>query len=211
MTNYRFRLTFIEPVLGGSPADPEIYSSYIGSNAPDAASLTEEIEALGTDAVEEKGMTVFGRNKDGTPILWNYQIEGFFKDACSMLKRVPKTESSKMKAYKKIIDGLIFVQPRRIPIQLSGDIGNCQRPLRAQTMQGDRVALASSEEAPAGSSIEFCVQCLDDGYIDTVKEWLDYGELRGIGQWRNSGKGRFLWDELDQEGRVIDGNHERIS
>lgn len=211
MKEFKFKLTFTEPILGGSPADPEIYSSYIGSNAPDAASLAEEIEALGTDAVEEKGMTVFGRSQDGGPILWNYQIEGFFKDACGMLKRVPKTESSKMKAYKKIIDGLIFVQPRQIPIRLSGEIGNCQRPLRAQTMQGDRVALASSEEAPAGSSIEFSVQCLDEGYIDAVKEWLDYGELRGIGQWRNSGKGRFLWDELDKEGKVIDGNHERIS
>jgi hypothetical protein len=24
-----------------------------------------------------------------------------------------------------------------------------------------------------------------------VEEWLEYGELRGLGQWRNSGKGRF--------------------
>lgn len=27
-------------------------------------------------------------------------------------------------------------------------------------------------------------------------EWLDYGELRGIGQWRNSGKGRFKWHDI---------------
>lgn len=27
-------------------------------------------------------------------------------------------------------------------------------------------------------------------------ERLDYGELRGIGQWRNSGKGRFTYEEL---------------
>lgn len=30
---------------------------------------------------------------------------------------------------------------------------------------------------------------------DTVREELDYGRLRGIGQWRNSGKGRFEWEE----------------
>ena len=27
-------------------------------------------------------------------------------------------------------------------------------------------------------------------------ELLDYGAMRGIGQWRNSGKGRFVWEEI---------------
>lgn len=27
-------------------------------------------------------------------------------------------------------------------------------------------------------------------------EWLDYGKLRGLGQWRNSGKGRFTYELL---------------
>ena len=30
-------------------------------------------------------------------------------------------------------------------------------------------------------------------YKKVVREWLDYGQLRGIGQWRNSGKGRFTY------------------
>lgn len=29
-----------------------------------------------------------------------------------------------------------------------------------------------------------------------VRECLDYGVLRGLGQWRNSGKGRFEWEEV---------------
>jgi hypothetical protein len=32
--------------------------------------------------------------------------------------------------------------------------------------------------------------------MNAVKEWLDYGELRGLGQWRNSGKGKFKWEEI---------------
>ena len=40
------------------------------------------------------------------------------------------------------------------------------------------------------------VTCLDPAHMAAVREWLDYGQLRGLGQWRNSGKGRFTWEEL---------------
>jgi len=34
---------------------------------------------------------------------------------------------------------------------------------------------------------------MDDGHEKLLREWLDYGQFKGIGQWRNSGKGRFEW------------------
>ena len=109
-------------------------------------------------------------------------------------KKKPVNESSKLRAYKQDIDGLIFVSPREIPIIFDGEIGVCQRPLRASTPMGERVALASSEEVPAGATIEFEVTCLDDDHVAAVPEWLDYGRMRGLGQWRNSGKGRFEYE-----------------
>ena len=60
-------------------------------------------------------------------------------------------------------------------------------------MQGERVSLANSEEIPAGSSITFEIKLLDPSLESVVIEWLDYGALRGLGQWRNSGKGRFAY------------------
>lgn len=193
----KVRITTIEGMLGTSPANEEIYRDYIGSKAPNAETVEDEVAALGTDAVIEKGMTIFPKDEDGNPFLWDYQIKGFFKDSCAMLARVKgKTLSSGLKAYKKVIDGMIFPAPRKIPIQFDGDIGICQRPLRAQTMQGERVALSISEEIPAGAVIEFEVTCLDEHHLDLVREWLDYGVLRGLGQWRNSGKGRFKWEEI---------------
>lgn len=199
MVTMHVRLTFDEPLLGTSPANSEIYREFIGSKAPDAASVEDEVASLGADAVAEKGMTVFPRLEDGTPFLWDYQIKGFFKDACGVLRKVPGKRSAKIKAYKKEIDGLIFPQPRKIPLVLSGPVRECQRPLRAQTAQGERVSLTMSEEVPEGSAVEFDIVCLDDGQADNVREWLDYGALRGIGQWRNSGKGRFTWEELPED------------
>ena len=224
MGKMHIRITTLEGMLGTSPANEEVYADFIGKNAPNAATLTEEIEALGTDAVKEKGRTVFPRLEDGTPFMYDYQIKGFFKDACSMLARLSKkedivddkgkkkstkkasNESGKLTAYKKIIDGLIFVKPRKIPILFDGEMLDCQRPLRAQTMQGERVSLASSDEVPAGAVLTFDVECLDESHEAAVREWLDYGSLRGLGQWRNSGKGRFEWEELGDDGKVIGGN-----
>lgn len=197
MKTLKVKLTFTESILGTLPGNKEIYREFIASNAPNEATEEEEVEALSLNEQIEKAMTGFPRTTDGRPFLYDYQIKGFFKDACSMLARLKGgNESSKLKAYKKIIDGLIFPAPREIPINFSGEIGICQRPLRAQTAQGERIALAMSEEIPAGAMIEFSVKLLDSGLEPAVKEWLDYGELRGIGQWRNASHGRFTWEEL---------------
>ena len=204
----KVKITFLEPVLGTWPNNKNIAEEFIASKAPDASTIEEEIAALGIDAVTEKGKTVFPRNEAGEPVLYDYQVKGFFKDACGMLRRVGGKDekagkkkaanlSGKLTAYKSVIDGLIFVQPRMIPIQVNGEIRDCQRPLRAQTMQGERVSLANSEEIPEGSSAEFEVVCLEKDHEAVVQEWLDYGILRGIGQWRNSGKGRFTYEIID--------------
>ena len=206
MKTIKVKLTTTEGMLGTSPFNEEIYRDFIGSKSPDAATVEEEVAALGADAVTEKGMTGFPRDEDGKPFIYDYQIKGFFKDACSMLNRVggkdengkkkKLNESSKLTAFKKIIDGMIFVSPRQIPIDFTGEVQLCQRPLRAQTMQGERVALAISEEVPAGASLTFDITVLDESHLPAIREWLDYGALRGLGQWRNSGKGRFTWEEL---------------
>lgn len=197
MKELKVRLTFTESILGTASANEDVYRDFIGSKSPDANTVEDEVAALGADAVVEKGKTIFPKLDDGTPFLYDYQIKGFFKDTCGGLRKVKGNESEKIKAFKKEIDKLIFVQPRAIPFLNYGTIGECQRPLRAQTMQGERVSLAISEEVPAGAQIEFTIVMLSDEHEAAVREWLDYGKLSGIGQWRNSGRGRFEWEELE--------------
>lgn len=196
MKTLKIRITFTEAILGTSPKNEDVYRDYIGSKAPDASTIDDEVAALGVDEVAEKAMTIFPRNADGVPFLYDYQIKGFFKDTCGGYRKVPGSESSKIKAYKKEIDRLIFPEPREIPFENYEPITECQRPLRAQTMQGERVSLAMSEQIPAGASITFTVTLLCDSHEAALREWLDYGKYSGIGQWRNSGKGRFIWEEI---------------
>lgn len=186
---------FLEEVLGTANANKEIHTTYIASKAPDALSTAEEVAAIGVDEVVKNGKTVFPRDENGRPFIWNYQIKGFFKEACSQLQRCGKNQkyakhSVGIRAFKKEIDGLIFPQPRKIFFELAGKMGDCQRPLRASGPQGERVALADSETIPAGSTFNFEVEVLKDELVPAVLEWLAYGRYKALGQWRNSGKGR---------------------
>ena len=206
MKTLKVRLTLTEEALGMMPTSKEVHEEFIASKAPDAPSIEEEVEAIGVEEVVEKQKTVFPRMDDGTLFFWDYQLRGMVKDAIGMLRKVTNTACSKVTSYKKAVDGLIFVKERKIPIHLGGDIGDCQRPLRASGPQGDRVALANSETVPAGSWIEFTFEILQDSLEKAVRECLDYGIRRGLAQWRNSGKGRDVWEELDDDGKVIGGN-----
>lgn len=215
MTNLKVQLTLTEEALGMSPANADIYTQYIGSKSPDASTIEDEVASVGIEEVLNQQTTIFPHDKEGRRFVYDYQIKGMFKDSCGMLsrlavreaedgKKTPKkkalTESAKITAYKKTIDGLIFVSPRKIFFDVATDeeVGICQRPLRASTPQGERIALASSETIPEGSKLTFTVTCLDDSHVPAVKEWLDYGLLRGLGQWRNSGKGRFTYQILEE-------------
>lgn len=196
MKTLKAKLTFIEGILGTKPFDKEIVEQFIASKNP-KGTQDDEMEAVPFDIAEEvkKCSTGFDRNEEGEPILWDYQVKGFIKDAIGMLNR---TKTSKVKAYKKVVDGLIFPFPRQIPMELSGEIRWCSRSIRIDGPNGPQTALVRSEEAPEGTSITVEIKILDDKIVKLVKECLDYGELRGMGQWRNSGKGRFTWEDLTE-------------
>lgn len=201
MTTRRIRITLIDEMLGTNPGNREVHERFINSKAPDAETREQELEHLPPEEMIKNEMTVFYRDDEGKPAMACYHMYGFFKSACGFLRKVKGSESSKLKAYKKAIDGLIKVYPGEDPadryltlnMPAGKTIGDCQRPLRAQTMQGERVALANSETVPAGTWFECNIVCWDDGLWNAIEEWLDYGTFNGLGQWRSSGKGAFKW------------------
>lgn len=210
----RVRMTFIDSILGSEPSNPELHEDYIQTKIPEDMYSQEELEKIKAEEIqalmdgEVKGRTVFYRNEDGEPCLKNNHIKGFFKSACAALRTDKTNLSSKVTSYKKEIDLHVFVYAdaddpasRFIPIQNHGEIGVCQRPLRAQTMQGERVALADSEEIQAGAFIEFDVVILKHDKkplgADLVKEWLEFARYNGFGQWRNSGHGAAIYEIVE--------------
>lgn len=193
MNQIKVRLILIEEMLGTKAANKDVFADFIASKAPDDDKRKQELDTA--EHREEAGTTVFHR-QDGRPGIWDYQVKGFFKDAAGSMNRFDTDARGgleKLAAYKTKIDGCIFVEPRFIPVQLpeGGVVGVCERPLRADTAQGPRVSVCRSETVPAGSVIECTVTVLSKELVPYVMAWLAYGRLRGLGQWRNSGKGRF--------------------
>jgi len=204
-TDVTYELTLTEPMLGSKPSNAGVFTDYIATRKIDGLD-GEELKAAeeAEDRVKES-MTIFHRMEDGkTPMIWNYQLLGFCKDACGGLRRVPGTKSAELKAYKSVIDATLFIGPRKIPLILpeGGEVGVFERPLRAETAQGPRVALAKSETVPPGTKIVFTAKFLNKALRKTFEEWLDYGELRGLGQFRNGSYGRFTWKEVEAEDKA---------
>lgn len=195
----KIKITLTEDMLGTASGNKDIHEEFIASKSKDAAKSKEELEALSAEELVDKAVTVFHRDDDGTPILFDYQIKGFIKEAVGVLLelqgevKVGKTKLSKF-THKRLVDNYVFVTPRKIRLGAVGPI--CTRPLRADTMKGERVSLASSETMPAGTAFECEVNTLTPELEPLMRACLDYGALKGIGQWRNSGKGRFSWEEI---------------
>jgi hypothetical protein len=206
MKNLKVKITFTQSVLGTQTGDKDIYRSFIGSKSPDANTIEDEVASVGVDEVVEKGKTWFPKLEDGTPFIYDYQIKGFFKSACSAMRMATGSKSKAIKAYKKVIDLCVFIDDRKNKIENITEITECQRPLRAQTMQGERISIAISEEINAGSTCTFGITILDDTLEELVKEWLNYGRYNGFLQWRNSGKGSFRYELLDENGNTVGGN-----
>lgn len=210
MRKLKVRMTLVTDALGTASSDINLYDNYIAAKNVDTKE--EEValmkETLANQINEDgsvKPLTIFPKNDDGKPIFYDYQIRGFFKEACASLREIGKTDdmgkaSSAITAYKKKIDGQVFVRPRQIPIELSGPTGIVQRSLRTSSPQGERTAIASSESVPAGSTCEFEVLILNEDLYPAVIEWLNYGIFKGMGQWRSGGNGSFEYEILEDSG-----------
>lgn len=184
---YDLEVVFITPVLGAQP-QKDVASEYTGGKFKEENGTLPDDELATLSETLEKGTTAFHK-VEGNPVFFDYQVKGFLKEAGKIFNGLDS-----VKALRSKIDNLVFIKPRIIPIQIPAGrvIEFLERPLRAETAQGPRVALARSEMLPEGTRFN----CILEVYYGPVTfsllyELLTYGSNKGIGQWRNGGYGRF--------------------
>jgi hypothetical protein len=188
-------LTFKTPMLGTVPKDTDVYAAYILSKARELAQDEAEQELETVQEIEEKGWTGFHQDENGI-FVYSYMVKGFLKSALEVL--MTTKDIKKISAYKKWMDKLLFIEPRKLHFGLQEADGIEERPLRAMTAQGPRVSLARSDRVDEGRKLKCKIVWLDNDKgltKDVIEKCLAYGEYVGLGQWRGSGGfGQFGYD-----------------
>lgn len=173
----------------------------------------------------DKGTTVFfWDDKANLPCIGDHMIYGFMKAAIEAIgkcceKRAQGKPFQSISWTQALVNQHVRCEEefitfdRDIIRDSDGEPEYCQRSLRAKTAQGDRIALAKSEQIPSGAKLNFTLKVMTGSPLlapvdlamkdhATGASWklqekngliaiFNYGELSGLGQWRNSGRGQF--------------------
>lgn len=189
--NVIIRLT--SPLLGTVPYNKDLYTDFIEKNKPQEIGEDEAENINISDDEEirkimEKGWTGFMKDKKSGLFIYNYMVKGFLKAAGNNLK-----EQVSIKNLRSKLDEFMFVHPRRIFFGKDAPDGVFERPIRVQTMKGPRVALIKSDKIEEGLELAFDIEYLKYSEMSTELMYvlLDYGHLKGLGQFRNGGFGSF--------------------
>ena len=188
---YRVEVELTEKLLGTQPTDVK------------ARELFESREDEEVPVGPPPKLTFF--RHEGKPVLFDYQIKGFFKEAACALPeylgvRGKVREYPSAATIKGHMARWLFIRPRHFPLTdgdgvVKGDVdGFIEHPLRGMTRRGERVLLLESDYIAEGSKIAFTVAVLENCPIteEGIRMWLQYAE-EGIGLlgWRTGGYGHF--------------------
>ena len=204
-----FVLTFTEDLLGSQPRNTEVYATWVAVKEAEATRKKEVNNRTADEeppaVTEERSWTGFAQDDSGL-FLWDYQVKGFLKESAAIQPAALEVRTKRSgdplgeATIRKRLDNWLFVLPRRLYVTRDGQTltqpdGVYERPLRARTMQGDRIALARSDVVRAGVQVKGQIRLLPGCPIteEALRTWLDYGALKGLGQFRNGGFGRFSY------------------
>ena len=162
--------------------------------------LSEGLGALKETFAEldVKGTTVFFWNKEkDLPMIGDHMIYGFLKASAEAISRTKAKKNGVIlhsASYtQSAINQYVRCDEQFLTFDTTIKEGYVQRSLRAKTAQGPRITLAKSEAIPAGAKLQFVLKVMTGCPIEQshLEELFAYGELSGLGQWRNAGYGQF--------------------
>lgn len=188
----------LEDMLGYKLSEEERRDAITGK----LASLRQTFQEMDT-----KGTTVFFWDREtDRPAIGDHMILGFLKASAEAIGRTLDTKKGEVlhsiSYTQSLINQHVRVATQFIPLDRDivrnsdGTPKYLQRSLRAMTAQGPRVSLAKSEQVAAGASCAFTLRVMKNSAIteDILRRFFEYGELSGLGQWRNAGNGQFTFE-----------------
>lgn len=182
----------------GRPFPPEDRAKLIAGTLEDLKETFAELDV--------KGTTVFFKDPATKhPMIGDHMVKGFLKAAAESISRTQPKKMGTMLQSASYTQSIInqhcsCEQPFLVfdcdieRDELGAPIYN-QRSIRAMTAQGPRISLIRSESVPAGATLKFALRVLTGSPLteEILRKLFDYGQLIGLGQWRNASYGSFSY------------------
>src|ERR1035437_1705455 len=216
--SYIVRLDFTETLLGSQPTD-NIAINYwrnkktrtLAAKLKKEGMAQKEAQATAAERVnesleladEDNPLHVTGFASDSRGLhLWDNQLKGAIKGVSKILSlKVAGKAKGEVSAITDIQNKLWVFSPtgkRRIHLMRDEQLITepdrlLVRPLRAQTAQGMRTSIATSEALDPPLSVTFRIDLLRGHRIkrEHLETIFSFGCFEGLGQWRSSGLGRY--------------------
>ena len=171
---------------------------------------------------EHRGHTVFARTPDGQPGVEEYTLKGAMKELASIVCERTKTKLGFLNSKQftaSLLNRHMFIEfpgfedegispfwankecteVKDVERGHDGKADGCTRSLRANTPQGPIVSIVTSERVTPEVYIRLNVlSFIDDVNLKTLERIFEVGKYFGYSQWRNSGKGRFTIERLEE-------------
>lgn len=197
---FAVKVTFIEPALGSTPRNKDVFAKFIDTKRREASPDGPEVENV--EDREERGWTGYLRDEKGL-FVYDYTWKGFLKEAGASLREQGEHDIA---ALKRKVGQHIHNEPRRIYLKsddglfLSEEHGVLERPLRAETMQGPRVSLVRSDMVLPGTTMSFDIVTLLPDVLgeEFLRGCFERGRYVGFGQWRTASYGRFTFEMTEK-------------
>lgn len=219
----KVQLEFTNELLGTAPVSQQVFEQWLGGKAETETDRLAEVQGYSDnegaikkflnkvratitngESSVEKSMSIF-HYKDGQLVMLAYQLRGMFKDSAKHLRRAfPDSACGTASSLYQRILGEIVIAPKFITLELPKDTepGVCIRPVirdAGNVKPGESAtAIKASQTVPAGTKTTFEVICLTKEAKAVALECLRYGAVKGTMGWRNSGKGTYKFEVLEE-------------
>lgn len=198
---YRVTLQAETEILGTRPKHPDVMRRWLEEQSQPGQ---DELEALAKAVVDSEDAASAREDAEvdrelarwsGFPtdpetdeiFLYNYQFIGALKEWANKYREQFGIQNMRAK-----VASHVFIQPRCIYLGITHPDAVVERPLRAHTAKGDRIALVKSDALAVGTRISFEVHLVPHKEItaEVLQKLFLFGRYAGTFQWRGGGYGQ---------------------
>ena len=211
-TDYAVTWTFVNPLCGSVPQDPEIVTKWLESRMPtskpaegrDLSEIQEEVLASLSEPDDAREVALLGFQVQGPGLaVRGATIRAHLKDCARQLSRYVVGKVKGESSFAVRVVNTVYVQDEWVPImrpdgqQVAAPDGHIEKPFSAMTPRGPISAFKRFAYVEP-TALRFSLRVLGGAVTkDDLERIMQYGGLHGYAGERGMGYGRYVIERLE--------------